>query len=179
MISIESMKEAIIYDHETGKFYKRIGSEKYETRGREMFYKSNKKHYLYGYFKQNKFYAHRVAWAFYYGTWPKRQIDHINGDRQDNRIQNLRQVTHQENSLNLGRRRLKSDNPDSGVNGVCWYKANKKWVARIKFKGNWVYLGSYVNLDDAIKVRKEAEQVYGFHKNHSARLATTKLNTSG
>ena len=70
--------------------------------------------------------AHRVAWAIYYGVWPTGMIDHINGDGLDNRICNLRDVTHKENARNS---RRKATNK-SGCSGVMRDKHKKKWVAQ-------------------------------------------------
>jgi hypothetical protein len=89
-------------------------------------------------------------------------IDHINGDSMDNRIDNLRLVTHKENSLN---KKLSSNNK-SGVVGVSKNSRNKKWKADITYNNQKYYLGEFNNFDDAVKVRKAAEIKYGFHKNH-------------
>lgn len=102
--------------------------------------------------------AHRVAWAIYYGEWPAQAIDHINGDRSDNRISNLRDVTIAENNRNETLRR----NNKSGVTGVSWEKLRGKWQARIRNK----CVGYFDDKNDAIAARKAAEAVYGFHPNH-------------
>ena len=107
------------------------------------------------------FRAHRVAWVIYYGEWPH-EIDHINGVRDDNRLENLRSVSHAENCKN---QKLPSDNT-SGVIGVCWYKPTRKWIAQIRANGRQVNLGYFVKKDDAIAARKAAEVKYNFHSNH-------------
>lgn len=106
--------------------------------------------------------AHRVAWAVHHGSWPENHIDHINGDRADNRISNLRNVTRQENQKNM---RLPSDNT-SGRIGVWWHKKNKKWVAEIKSAGRKRHLGSFTRFEDACKARADAEREDGYHQNH-------------
>lgn len=108
------------------------------------------------------YYAHRVIWAIFYGEWPSKQIDHINGNRCDNRIKNLRHVSHFENGKN---QRLSSNNT-SGFCGVSWYSARGKWQAHITSKGKKMLLGIFTNKSDAIAARKAAEVKYGFHANH-------------
>lgn len=109
-----------------------------------------------------RFYAHRAVWAMHAGVWPLDQIDHINHDRKDNRIENLRAVTVKENARNVSKR---PDNK-SGVTGVYWHKQRKKWHANIGVDRRYVSLGLHDNLDDAKKARAEAEIRYGFHANH-------------
>ena len=106
--------------------------------------------------------AHRVIWAMHYGEWPKKQIDHINHNRADNRIINLRDVTAGENSRNM---RKKPDNK-SGVLGVYWNKSKNKWSAQIVVDGKQQYLGYFMCKKSAVICRKSAERAYGYHANH-------------
>lgn len=105
--------------------------------------------------------VHRLIWLYHYGELPA-EIDHINGDKLDNRVENLRSVTHLQNMRNLP---LRSDNK-SGVHGVMWEKGKKLWVARIHRDGKLVTLGRSRNIDIAIALRRKAEQEIGFHANH-------------
>lgn len=106
--------------------------------------------------------AHRVAFAIYYGRWPNGEVDHINGDRSDNRISNLRDVTRKVNSRNM----KKSASNRSGVTGVSFYKASKKWQARIMSDGKYLHLGYFDKFKDAVSARKDAELKIGYHPNH-------------
>jgi hypothetical protein len=106
--------------------------------------------------------AHRIAWAIHYGEWPATGIDHINGNGADNRIENLRCVPQAQNNKNAKRR---IDNT-SGVTGVLWYKANRKWGAKIHHEGSYIFLGLFEKMEDAIAARKQAEVKFGFHQNH-------------
>lgn len=108
--------------------------------------------------------AHRLAWFMYYGELPKKYIDHIDHDRMNNKIDNLRDVSQLENSQNMS---LPIKNK-SGHIGVIWHKRDKKWNAQIKADGKIKHLGSFNNLSDAIVSRKNAERKYGFHENHGA-----------
>lgn len=107
---------------------------------------------------EGKYYlAHRLIWKLLYGEDPE-EIDHINGNRSDNRITNLRSVCHYENMRN---RKRGSDNT-SGVMGVSWHKVNSKWRARIGEE----LLGDFDKFEDAVAARKQAEKELGYHPNH-------------
>lgn len=98
-------------------------------------------------------FAHRLAWLYVYGTWPNGEIDHINGNPIDNRIENLREATHQQNMCN---QKIRSDNT-SGVKGVSHTKRGKPWRAQININGKVVYLGNFSTKEEAIECRKRAE----------------------
>ena len=109
--------------------------------------------------------AHRLAWNMTYPedpVGPDEQIDHINHNRADDRIENLRKTTNKGNSRN---RSLRASSK-SGVTGVYWRQDVSKWRATIKVDGLEIHLGFFANLDDAIKARATAEVEYGFHENH-------------
>lgn len=106
--------------------------------------------------------AHRVAWAYVHGEWPADEVDHINGDRQDNRICNLRVVTKQENMRNQKRR---YDNR-SGVTGVDFREKTGSWRARIRAGGKLKALGHFDTWEAAVAARKAAERQFGYHENH-------------
>ena len=107
--------------------------------------------------------AHRLAWYYEYGEMPdSKQIDHINHNRSDNRLSNLRLVTHKENSKNQS----KPKNNSSGQIGVHWSKNDNKWMARIMIDGKRKYLGLYEDFDLAVYAYREAMRLYKFHKNH-------------
>lgn len=96
--------------------------------------------------------GHRLAWAMTHGVAPSGEIDHINGDPGDNRLCNLREVTHQQNIIN---RKLNSNNT-SGVKGVSWHKQLNKWCARIKNPETGIYesLGLHHDIQSAASAYK-------------------------
>jgi len=109
------------------------------------------------------YYAHRIAWLLYTGRWPRYEIDHINGDRSDNRIENLREVNSSGNSKNLG---MRYDN-SSGYNGVYKHPSWKdKWVTYLKMNGKNTYLGGFNSAEAAYEYRRKVEKENGYHENH-------------
>jgi hypothetical protein len=111
--------------------------------------------------------CHRLAWFLYYGVWPQNELDHINHNRADNSLCNLRCVTSQENSQN---RSLRRDNR-SGRVGVYYYKRNKKWLASIGCgDGVRQNLGYFSSQQEAINAREIAERFLGYHRNHGSSL---------
>ncbi len=108
-------------------------------------------------------YAHRVIWAIAYGEWPSDEIDHINGNRADNRLSNLRSVSHQVNMQNKARYRSNR----SGTPGVSFHPRMKRWQAYITVNGRRRHLGSFGRKSDAVAARVSAQQQSGvFHANH-------------
>lgn len=102
--------------------------------------------------------AHRLAWFYVYKEWPKNEIDHINGDRSDNSITNLRDVSHSVNQRNLAIPK----NNTSGCRGVNWCQNTATWRTRIKVNGDTIELGHFYCYNKAVEVRREAEEKYGF-----------------
>jgi len=90
--------------------------------------------------------AHRLAWLYVHGRWPDGEIDHINGQRDDNRIANLREVSRGQNMQNLRSARLCNK---AGLLGVSWDERNKKWRADIRVSGTRKNLGRYATPQEA------------------------------
>tara|TARA_R110000744_G_C19236127_1_gene548725 strand:+ start:290 stop:802 length:513 start_codon:yes stop_codon:yes gene_type:complete len=107
-------------------------------------------------FQNKKMYVHRVVWLMAHGSWPV-QIDHVDHDKTNNRLENLRSVTA---SLNNKNRPLNLNNK-SGMPGVCWNKANETWVIRIGTR----YLCCKKDKFEACCERKKAEIKYNYHVN--------------
>jgi hypothetical protein len=96
--------------------------------------------------------VHRVAWMYVNGVWPSGHLDHINRDRTDNKISNLRDVTPAENQHNS---RIPKNNT-SGHIGVNWNCEINKWVAKICLNCKQTYLGCFEKLEDAVLAYKTA-----------------------
>jgi len=91
--------------------------------------------------------AHRLAWLFHYGKWPDHSIDHINGDKQDNRICNLRDVPQHINAQN--RRKVFANKKSAAPLGVTLVKKTGKWEAQIKVNNRSVSLGKFSDMHEA------------------------------
>ena len=109
--------------------------------------------------KSNNRYVHAlVANAFINNLEGKRCVDHIDNDKSNNNLINLRWATHSQNSQN----KSMMSNNTSGVKGVVWDKHTKKWKAQIMIDGVCVYLGSFDNIEDAKEARiKRANEAFG------------------
>jgi hypothetical protein len=95
-------------------------------------------------------YVHRLVWLYHYGEWPTGQVDHINGDHHDNRIENLREATNAQNTQNVRRR------------GVTFEtrKVARPWRARIMVNGRSISLGYYATEAEALAEYRRAKAVY-------------------
>lgn len=102
--------------------------------------------------------AHRLAWLYMEGYFPESDVDHENRIKHDNRWCNLRHVSR---SCNMRNRGILSNNT-SGVNGVHWRVARGRWIASIRVDKHLFHLGSFENLQDAVKARWEAEIKFDF-----------------
>lgn len=159
---------------ENGKYYWRVRPPEYfsslpsanawnaKNAGKETLITDNGIGYSHSTIFGKTYLAHRVIWAFHYGEWPDEQIDHINHDRKDNRIENLRLAPHAENMKNL---KLDKRNK-SGTTGVCWKADKNKWRATIKVGDKHLHLITTTDKGKAIEARKAAEKKYGYHENH-------------
>lgn len=116
----------------------------------------NSRGYVQIHFDGQSFWAHRLIWKLVHGYDPE-CIDHVNGDPSDNRVSNLRSVTHQGNARN--RKRPKHNS--SGKTGVQRGRADK-WRAKIGGHS----LGSFDTFAEAATARDRAEAAHGYHQNH-------------
>lgn len=150
--AVAKARETLDYDPSTGIFRWKMHRSSNAPRGSEAGYATDRG-YIEIKLSGKVLKAHRLAWVLVYGTWPDGFIDHINGNRADNRIENLRVATRTENQRNS---RLRTDNK-SGVRGVRWAAREQKWHATIKNGGVSKFLGSFASKSDAIAARRDAE----------------------
>lgn len=158
---LEKFKDIYSYDPETGLFTRIKDGNRFDRQiGQVVGSFDNTVGYIRIGITGKVVLAHRLAWFYVYDYYPKEAIDHINGIRTDNRISNLRLVTTSESSKNMA---IRKDN-STGNTGITFTK-NRYW-ARIYNENKCISLGRYITLEEAIKVRKEAEIRYNYHKNH-------------
>lgn len=119
---------------------------------------------------QRIYLVHRIIWFMHYGCWPN-EIDHINGVKGDNRIENLREVDRQTNNKN---RRMPSNNT-SGVTGVSFDAKRNKWVAQIRIDGKQKNLGNFDSIEEAERVVIKAHAENGFTPRHGESNAIITL----
>ena len=153
---INMLREYLDYNPDTGVFvYK---SRKWNRGGKIAGYIDAR-----GYTKisarKRRYAAHRVAFAFIHNRWPMPACDHINGDKLDNRIANLREATQ---SLNMCNSRIPKTNT-SGIKGVSWIKSKKRWRAKIGFDGKCYELGrGFKTKEEAAKaVAQKRQELHG------------------
>ena len=159
-ITQERLKELLEYNKNTGIFYWRINKQ--SRKAGTVAGHINKYGYVRIMLDKRQYQAHRLAWLYCYGSFPVEQIDHINHNKSDNRICNLREASEVDNHKN----RPKQLNNTSGCTGVSWYKPTSKWGAYIQVNGKSITLGYFSSFTEAVKARKEAEIKYGFSKRH-------------
>jgi hypothetical protein len=167
VVDINYLREILEYHPETGLlFWKDRPSARNNWRsrfsGKEAFINVSNRGYKRGAIDGKNYQAHRVAWALFYNEWPDGQIDHIDHDKTNNKISNLRIVSNVENHRN----RPITKRNKSGTHGVRWSERDKKWYATIGVNLKQKYIGIFDNLDAAIEARKLAEKQFEFHENH-------------
>ena len=159
---LEELKECLDYNPDTGVIIwkKKTGINSPIKIGQEAGWdkvKTETLSYRVIRFNHTLYKAHRLAYYMHHGTDPRNtDIDHEDGNGLNNKINNLRVATRSEN----GRNRKLQKNNTSGATGVTWHKVRKRWVAAIKVNGKQIHLGVYINKEDAIQARKEAEKKY-------------------
>lgn len=147
MLTAEKLRDVLEYNSKTGKFkwrVKRQGVKLDKSAG-----VVNGAGYEQIQIDGKRYLSHRLAWLYSYGEWPKGILDHVNRDRSDNRIENIREATRSENSVNA---KVRSNNR-IGLKGVSFNKQRNKFMAKIKHNGKIHFLGLFNSA-------KQAHQAY-------------------
>lgn len=163
--NLEELKEFLSYDPETGVFvWKKVRKYAHAINVGDEAGSINNDGYVGIKFNKGRYAAHRLAWFFTYGVMPTQHIDHINGVKTDNRICNLREVSHAENCRNT----TKPKHNKSGYVGVSWNKHAGKWAAVIRADGKNHHLGLFVDPEEAhlvyLKAKSELHPNANLHR---------------
>ncbi len=150
---IEYLKENCRYNRSSGKFF-------WKKRGfrRTLYKEVGSKHhsgYKMMFILGRRYSAHRIVWIYENGSFPKDQIDHINGVKSDNRIKNLRDASVRDNNINTKHHR------SGRLPGCHFCTYTKKWRAQIKLNGKRIHLGRYNSETDASYAYKNARLEMG------------------
>lgn len=182
VLTKEALEEVLVADFERGllfwkqrdrKFFRSdasMGTWNTRYAGQEALASVHPVGYKRGCIFARYLFAHRVLFAMAHNTWPV-EVDHINGDRLDNRLVNLRAVSTQQNRMNAQRMSRNT----SGVTGVHWHRTHDKWCAKITVSGKTTNLGLFDDFSDAVAARSIAESEFGFHKNHGRHAPLTEM----
>jgi hypothetical protein len=153
-LSQEYLKSILDYDLETGIFTWKVNKSQRCKIGNIAGWLSN------GYreieIDSKKYKVHRLAWLYVNGEIPKNLIDHIDGNRLNNKISNLREATYQQNGENYKKPKTNT----SGVKNASWHKSSNKWVVSISIKNIKKTIGYFDNLEFAELVAIEARNKY-------------------
>lgn len=162
----EELEKLFRYDPDTGQLFWKVSAGK--AKKGSVAGSLDKKHgYIRVRFSGKNYQAHRIVWILNNGDIPEGMyIDHIDHNKENNRLQNLRLVTGYTNQKN----RSLGKNNRSGVLGVHYRKERNKWQATINYDHNTVFLGNFDDWFEAVCARKSAEAANGgFHENHGRR----------
>lgn len=162
MLTLDVLNESLKYDQKTGLFVWKLG--KRGLSAGTVAGCVNGDGYIQIKLRGVTYKAHVLAWLYMTGSMPRGQIDHIDHVRTNNAFCNLRDIDEIDNHRNQRRSKANS----SGYTGVYFDKTRDMWIAGITVNGTFVNCGRFVNKEDAIHARKQAEVEYGFHVNHGA-----------
>lgn len=160
MITQERLKQLLHYDPTTGVFT-RIKSNRADRLGKQPG-AVNSKGYVQIRLDGTLYVAHRLAWLYCYGEFPKNQLDHFNGDKSDNKLSNLRHATNKQNQENV----TIQINNTSGYRGVCFEKTRrglKKFGAYVGHNGKRVRVGLFATADEAAVAAQTARDLLFTH----------------
>jgi HNH endonuclease/AP2 domain len=152
MITQERLKELVSYNPDTGKFTRIIKRTNGKSNGWP-----DKNGYLYLMVDGKNYAYHRLIWLYVHGKFPNNEIDHINGNKADNRIANLRDVTRTQNMQNEIKVRKSSS---SGFMGVRFRKDRNTWTATIRVNGKQKRLGVFATPQEAEAAYIAAKRIY-------------------
>jgi hypothetical protein len=173
-LTVDLLKHLFDYDKETGNLIWKV-SRGAAKKGSVVGCLDTALGYVRVSIDKKQYYAHRLIFLMHKGYLP-RTIDHINGDRADNHIENLRAASAGQNQHN----RKQGKNNTSGYKGVSYVSSRKKWSARVQLECKSLWLGHYNTPEEADAVaRKAREELHGSFANHGDAETVSHENTEG
>lgn len=163
MVTQKRLKELFDYDPDTGVFkrIKRVTGRKGNIGDIAGSLKTNG--YINIFIDRKQYLAHRLAWLYQYGEFPAQMVDHIDGDKSNNKITNLREATRNQNNYNA----TLSKRNKSGCKCVYKDKVRNQWVVEIKKDNKKNHIGRFYKFEDAVKAyKKHAELLHGEFVNY-------------
>lgn len=155
-----TLLDMFIYNPETGVFIRRktSGNKVMGSRAGTL----HSTGYRYIEILGSSYSEHRLAWFYIHGYWPTNNIDHIDGSKSNNKLNNLREATQSDN----GKNRILSKNNSTGHTGVSFYTPLNKYVAKITIDKKQKHIGYYTTIEEAVSARKDAELLhFGEYRN--------------
>lgn len=147
-LTADRLRDVLRYSPSSGEFHWRVSNSYRKPAGSLAGDKKKDSGYVLIGVDRVRYRAHRLAWLYMTGAWPSYQIDHIDGDRSNNRWENLRDATQQQNSANM-RRRSSNLCGVKGVSRYCGSSGYVSWRAHIFVNGKTMYLGCFSTVDEA------------------------------
>lgn len=157
-----TLKRVLDYNQDTGDFYWKIDISRAMGAGSKagttsFGYKVIAIHGI-------SYFAHRLAWFYIYSNWPMGIIDHIDRNRANNAIANLRDTNYSVNNSN----KPVSQSSISGHKGVYYNKPNGAWYVRLRVNKKLIFVGSFDNLNSAVIAKEKAEKNLGIHPSNTS-----------
>jgi hypothetical protein len=149
-LTAQQLREVLDYDHSTGQFHWRRRKNVHHTTnvryaGKPAGHQCKRLGYVLLGINRRLYRAHRLAWLYVYGRWPEGELDHVNTDKMDNRIGNLRIATRSQSMGNVGTPKHNT----SGLKGAYWDKRAGRWLAQIKHQKRQHHLGYFDTAQEA------------------------------
>lgn len=152
-LNIDELKSVLHYNEDTGEFHWK--AHKYCVKPGDKAGTTDASGYIKITLNYKSHLAHRLAWFYVHGKFPEAEIDHINRNRSDNRIANLRLAQRFQNSQNQGKKKNAS-----GFPGVTWHSQRNKWRSEIRIDGRKKHLGLFDSICEAKEAYEKAKALH-------------------
>jgi hypothetical protein len=145
-ITAENVKDFFSYEKSTGKLFWKVKRSHNALIGEEAGCVEKRHGYRVIRVLNHRYKAHRIVWLYVYGKWPSGIIDHINRNKTDNRVENLRDTTTQINNLNKGLSKASK----TGIKNITWHTRDNRYRAAFTINGKQKHLGYFKSIEEAM-----------------------------